>query len=357
MNSFFMDRTLQRILLILMLAGAVSATMPASEYGTRTVTDTASRRGTLPNQIHKIYCLNPACAMLIYTLAPERLMGWSLQLNQKERSYLAPPYDRLPGQSGLGENIEQLIKIHPDVIMMMSNAADSSLSDRLQKIQEQTHIPTFVVDMRMQELPQTYEQLGALLGTQAHAGDLARYCRNTLEEVESGVKAIPMSLRPRVYYAGGVNGLQTLPTGSILAESIAVAGGINVAQMPMTQNRGQASIEQIVAWRPDYVIVATDRDSISNEFYRHTIWNDPLWGSLPAVQNHAVYVIPPYPFGWVSPPGSINRILGIKWLASLFYPNRFRYDMRKEAREFYALFYHKQLSEAELNELLEHAHR
>jgi iron complex transport system substrate-binding protein len=73
------------------------------------------------------------------------------------------------------------------------------------------------------------------------------------------------------------------------------------------------------------------------------------------VKDHAVYEAPQFPFNWIDRPPSVNRIIGIKWLANTFYPDRFHDDMRAETRKFYKLFYHRDLTEAELNQLLAQA--
>lgn len=133
---------------------------------------------------------------------------------------------------------------------------------------------------------------------------------------------------------------------------MARSASAQAGRISLSQVQGQVSIEQVLAWNPNVIIVAAERNSIGDRFYGQTIWNDPFWKSLPAVRNRAVYVIPSYPLGWVSPPASINRILEIKWMASLLPPELFHYDMRKETKQFYSLFYYRTLSDAELNELL-----
>lgn len=352
---------------------------------TRTVVDMARRTVVVPKQIGKIYCMNPACAMMIYTVAPERLMSWSLQLTAKQRSYLASPYDKLygpgpmaggqnnqnpMGSGGAPANIEQLMKIHPDIVMALTDPTDPASAEQLDKIHEQTHLPTYLIDMRLKSVPEVYENLGALLGVEKRAAVLAKYCRDALNEIESKVKDLPMDKRPRVYYASGPDGLQTLFDGAPHAEPIPYGGGYNVARISgarprvaaaneppqsriaMAQSRGQVSIEQVLSWKPDIILLNPDSTAAGDIFYKQTIWNDPLWKSLPALRNHKVYSIPSYPFAWVAPPASINRILGVKWTASLFHPEIFHYDMRKEARQFYELFYYRKLTDAELNELL-----
>ena len=66
---------------------------------------------------------------------------------------------------------------------------------------------------------------------------------------------------------------------------------------------------------------------------------------------------PQYPFNWIDRPPSANRIIGIKWLANLFYPELFHYDIRTETSDFYQRFYHRKPTDAELGEVLAQAVR
>jgi iron complex transport system substrate-binding protein len=45
--------------------------------------------------------------------------------------------------------------------------------------------------------------------------------------------------------------------------------------------------------------------------------------------------------------------LGLQWLSHLFFPNRLKGDIRADARDFYRLFYQLNLSEPELDRLLQ----
>ncbi|HBS61124.1 MAG TPA: ABC transporter substrate-binding protein, partial [Firmicutes bacterium] len=50
----------------------------------------------------------------------------------------------------------------------------------------------------------------------------------------------------------------------------------------------------------------------------------------------------------------INRLIGIRWVANLLYPEVFQLDMRAEVKRFYQLFYHYTLSDREVDALLQH---
>jgi iron complex transport system substrate-binding protein len=58
------------------------------------------------------------------------------------------------------------------------------------------------------------------------------------------------------------------------------------------------------------------------------------------------------PFGWVDFPPSVNRLIGLWWLAKILYPERFPEDMTKLTREFYALFYHRTPTDAQIAHVL-----
>jgi iron complex transport system substrate-binding protein len=153
-----------------------------------------------------------------------------------------------------------------------------------------------------------------------------------------------------VYLARGPTGMETGLQGSINTEIIERAGGINVARDPSGARRGlvQVPIEQLVVWNPDTVIT-WDRT-----FYE-SVWKDFYWQGVDAVRAGRVYLSPTAPFGWIDRPPSLNRLIGLKWLAGLFYPDEVKQDLRKVTRSFYDLFYHVDLTDAELDRLLQWA--
>jgi len=104
-------------------------------------------------------------------------------------------------------------------------------------------------------------------------------------------------------------------------------------------------MEEILKADPDIVILA-DGGPFA------TLGTDDLWKGLTAVNNNKYFEIPQGPFSWMSSPPSVNRILGIKWLGNLLYPELFDYDMIKEAKVFYKLFWHYDLTDAEAGKLL-----
>ena len=71
-----------------------------------------------------------------------------------------------------------------------------------------------------------------------------------------------------------------------------------------------------------------------------------------AVREGRVHLSPILPFGWIDRPPSINRLIGLDWIAATFFPDTYAIDLRARTREFYQLWYHLDLSDDQLDTLL-----
>ena len=70
------------------------------------------------------------------------------------------------------------------------------------------------------------------------------------------------------------------------------------------------------------------------------------------MKNGRVFVTPYLPFGWFDSPPGINRLIGIVWLETLFYPSTVSVDLSDEVRRFYSLFYQVDLTDDQTASLL-----
>ena len=105
------------------------------------------------------------------------------------------------------------------------------------------------------------------------------------------------------------------------------------------------SIEQVLLWNPD-VIISIDQD------FAASVYGDPSWASVNAVRNGRVHLSPKMPFGRVDFPSSVNRLIGLWWLAKILYADRFQEDMRALTRDFYTMFYHHTPSDTQIDHVL-----
>ncbi len=341
---------------------SASKAMPSGDANSvtaRSVTDMAGRTVEIPSEIKKVYTTSQIGIIVLFTLNPDKLAGWGFALTEDDRKFIDQKYYDLPvlgtwsGKNGTG-NIEEIIRVHPDVILSIGTIDDSqkSLSD---KIQEQTGIPVVMIDGPLDKLDKMYEMAGDILGEQARAKELADYCAKTISDMKAITTKIPEDKRVKVYYAEGPKGLETDPKGSFHTEVLDFINGINVAEVPMQSGYGRTavSLEQLLKWDPEVIIAGYDKDAKAGFF--KDIYSTPEWMGIRAVKDKKVYSIPNRPFDWFDRPPSVNRIIGVKWLANLLYPEYVKLDMHAEVKDFYSKFYHTELTEQEVEELLSEA--
>jgi iron complex transport system substrate-binding protein len=300
-----------------------------------TVTDAAGRKVVVSGKVARVFPAGPPAAILLYTLAPDLLLGWPRANRPEECVYMLPDVCRRPeiGRlTGRGNtaNLETVIALKPDLILDVGSIRDIYIS-LANRTQQQTGIPYALLDGRFDAIPATYRKLGELTGRADDANKLAEYSERTLKTIRTRIARVPPDKRPRVYYARGPRGLVTGLGGSINVETIElmarnVAGGTH-------GGLANVSLEQVLLWNPD-VIVTIDQD------FAARIYNDPAWASVAAVKSRRVHLSPKMPFGWVDFPPSVNRLIGLWWLGKILYPALFKEDMRELTRDFYTMFYH-----------------
>jgi iron complex transport system substrate-binding protein len=320
----------------------------------RVVTDSAGRQVAVPDRIERVFAAGPPASILLYILAPDRMIGWPRAPHPEEIPYIAPEYRDLPEVgwlTGRGDtvNLEVLLQSKPDLIFDFGSVRDTYVS-LAERVQAQTGIPYILIDGTFANTAVAVRLLGEVLGVEDRAEQIASYVEGTLARFDATLAQVPQDRRPRVYLARGPSDLETGLQGSINTEIIERVGAINVARDPTGARRGlvQVPIEQVVVWNPDTVI------TWDPNFYE-SVWKDFYWQGVDAVAAGRVYLSPTAPFGWIDRPPSLNRMIGLEWLAGLFYPDQVNQDLCEVTRSFYDLFYHVDLTDAELDRLLQWA--
>lgn len=106
-------------------------------------------------------------------------------------------------------------------------------------------------------------------------------------------------------------------------------------------------MEQILKWDPE-VIITTEPT-----FYKG-IYGNSSWSSVSAVKNKRVYLSPQSPFKWFDRPTGANLIMGVPWVAKILYPDKFQnLSLVSEVKNFYSEFYHYDLGDDEVKNILE----
>ncbi len=191
--------------------------------------DAAERYVVVPDRVGRVMTANPAADVLVFVLAPEKLLGWSAPLSRGQRAYLPANFARLPIVGGAvrpnpAETVQVVARMRPDLIIEAGPVTPEAAA-RAEQIQQQTGVPYLVLDNSIEATPHTLRIIGALLGAAERGDDLAKYADYAIDALRGRLLIAPADERPIVYYGRGPDGLETGLGGSQAMAAIDQAGG------------------------------------------------------------------------------------------------------------------------------------
>lgn len=322
---------------------------------TREITDMAGRKVTVPaaENIESVFSAGPVAAIFLYMVVPDKLLGWNYELNDVEKSIILDKYQDLPN-FGMGDavNYEAVIAANPTIAINSGKINDTMVSD-CDALSESLGIPVVAVDNELNNSAEAFRFMGELLGVEDHAEELAQYAEQVFTDINV-LSDIPEEKKVSVYFGNGEDSLETAPRGSQHAQILDVINAVNVADLELGDgSRVQISAEQLLAWDPDVIVVNGEpKADKSGNSAAEDILSNPDYASLKAVQDQKVYGTPNAPFSWVDRPAGPNRLIGMRWFSALIYPEYIKCDINEEIHKFFDLFYHVDLSDEQLENVL-----
>ena len=231
-------------------------------------------------------------------------------------------------------NIEELLKVSPDVVFTMDKGNI--------EVMEKAGLPVVFLSWREPEdVKKVMQLLGDIFDKPDKAKEYIQYFDDTLKRVQTSVAGIPAEKKPKVLYCSA----KTLTQPHLIVEWWTdAAGGISVTNNGRTTESVEFSIEQMLKWDPDILILSEPKDvDIINK--------DERFSKVKAVVNKKVYVAPVGAHTWAN--RTIEQPLTILWAAKTFYPEQFKdLDIEKEMKDFYSRFFGYQLSDQEAREII-----
>lgn len=324
-------RTLWALRLTLVL---VVMAVAAPAFAGRLVTDMAGRAVEVPDKIARVGTIGPVPVLNSFVFAigeagsiannlPPNLGGprWRFQY------VVSPNLASLPViQTGQGPNIEGVIEAAPDVVLTMDRATVDLVA--------RTHVPALYLSwQKPDDVKAVMRLLGELFGKPDAADAYSTYFDQTMQKVGSRVDILRDDQRPRVLYAN----YRSLTQPHKIAEWwIAKAGGRSVTDDGRIGEAFNFSIEQILAWNPE-VIIVTSENEIANAY------GDARLANVSAIKNKRVYAIPMGVHVWGN--RTVEQPLTVMWAAKLFHPDLFAdVVIEDEVRNFYSKFFKVDLS-------------
>lgn len=345
------------LILLPALTGCQSSTAltdSSDEIMKRVIVDDAGRRLEIPEKIDRVFTTGLISSIFLYTLAPDKMIGWNNDLSEGAYTYIPETYSSLPvlgrfaGSSFTG-SIEEILKLKPDVLINVGDINEEWVGIS-NEIQEQLGIPVIMIDGSFFGLSDAYKTAGDFLGASVRGNELAEYTNNLLLEMEKFVSTLAEKDSKTVYLASGMDGLETSGKGSLNVELLELMGSDIVVDVD-SAGRIETTIEQVVLWNPD-VIFVSDFSGINQEVRQLITAPESPWRNISAVANNQVHTIPNLPFDWINRPPSVMRIMGAQWIAQILHPQSVSWNVEERLVEFMKIYFNYDLSPAETGRII-----
>jgi iron complex transport system substrate-binding protein len=192
-------------------------------------------------------------------------------------------------------------------------------------------------------MAKSLRETAAIIGTptaRARLRDYDAYTATLIRTLRGKFDHLATTQRPRVLHLASWSPLKADGSDTMIDEWIRLAGGRNAAD-GLSGNLRPVSIEQILAWNPDIIIVGGQAKGP----------DDQPWHQVPALAGRRIVRNPAGVFPWdrYGPEFALQ----LQWAAALLHPDQMgKTDISSETRRFYQRFYGYQLSAAEAGRIL-----
>lgn len=347
--------TVVSLCLLLSLA-ACSSSVPQSSSSTEpsaaslqsfTVTDQAGEKVVIKGKVSKIAdswrahnevdILLGAGEGIVATVLKKSVAPWMYKVN--------PNMSSATSTFGTDFNTEDLVEKSPDVIFM--TAGDPSVA----KVKS-LGIP--VVQLNFTNFDQMKSSIS--LTAQVLGGDAPNraekyndYLNSTIQSLTAKTSNIPDSKKPKVLHVESITPLEVDGGNTIIDQWINVAGGINAASS-VKGNMQTVSMEQIIAWDPDVIILGSNGVNGKTATILD-ITSNSHWANIAAVKNGKVFQNPTGCYLWdrYSP----EEVLQLQWAAKTLHPDLFKdLDLTQITKDYYQDYLNYSLTDDDVERIL-----
>lgn len=322
-------RNLTLFLLLLLLVTSWSHGCVEQKEAKQKVIDQLGREVFLPDRIGRLASLWPESTATLYALGlGDKIVGVDSYSNTSP--VLTRAFPQVKEITDVGNvfagtlSIEKIAQLKPDIVFMSTDHPD--VADRIQK---SLGIP--VVCVRMHPPPERKISfdlvtiIGKCTGKEKRGEELKNHFERKLLEITSVTSKIPDSKKPKVYQAFAFDLLRAAG----YFDTIELGGGKSVTG-GTTQAWVTVSLEDVLQWNPDVIILHG-----LGKFTPEDVLTDPRWQPIKAVKERKVHRLF---LGWMGldPP---VFVINVMQYARVFHPEKFNFDIEKEANELLKEFY------------------
>lgn len=278
------------------------------------VTDFRGKEITLEKSPEKIACVLDNVLNDLYMLGVvDQVVAvhhWTLQEANPGYTFMNQIDPRI-GKGELPEvngNAEKIISLHPDIVIMWAQ------EDIIPTLEQEGIIVYGVQVNTFDDANKLMEDLGKITGKEDRAKEIIDYTQNQLKDIQTTIGSIPDDQKPKGMFVWGPTTLDVAGVASTGNAILTAAGSTNVTASE-NQEHFVASMEQVVNWNPDAILIwATDKLTVDDYL------TDASWQGISAVNNKQVYM---FSNGFYTDLWTPKYMFAIKSAAKWLYPDKF----------------------------------
>ena len=336
-----------------------TAKLPPSE--TITIVDNLDNKVTVPKKMDRIAVAGifPFPSILsVFLGSAEKIVGMPpASMSAAKAGLLAELFPEIlkadtSFTSGEDLNIEELIKLKPDVVFYSSGNGEWT------KMFAGAGIPAVAISPRKwdYDVLETYDKwielLSEMFPESAKAKQVSAYSKETYDKIQNRVKNLKESERKKVLFLFQYDDQKIVTSGKhFFGQYWCDAVGAKNAAEEITVDNANAKItmEQIYNWNPDVVFITNFTPAMPDDIYSGKI-GGRSWNNVKAAKTGDVYKMPLGSYRSYTP--GADTPVTLLWLAQKVYPELFKdINIEKEVKDYYSKLYGIELTKEQIKRM------
>ena len=321
---------------------AANSSAQQAQPATHEITDMAGRTVELPTEVKSVATFGSVGVLnaFVECMGKGDLIANEMPANFTKNDKWAMQYKFAPQlsegpvlETADGIDMEATMQLNPDVCITM-------MPDMAQQLEENGLNAVVLTWSDTEDVKTAVKLMGEILGVEDRADDYIAYFDKMVEKAANVTKDIPEADRPSALYGD----VTSLTNPHIISEWwISAAGGNSVTADTHTKNSLEYTMEELLAWHPEVIF--------SSNSNLDSIYGDPNFASLPAVQNHKVYAVPTVAHVWGN--RTVEQPLTVMWAMNKMYPDKYTEDeLSKDIKYFYEHFFNYTMTQEEIDSII-----
>ena len=345
---------MKKITVILAFALIMGVLAPLAAFAaapeTVVVTDEAGNRVEVPKKVERVVVagiLPFPSVITVYLNSAAKLVGIPpASMGAAKAGLLGEMFPEILKaatnfQNGNSINVEEIMKLRPDVVFYNIGNADWG------RMLKNAGIPAVAISPSKwnYNVLKTYDEwIGTLSQVfpenSGKSKQISAYSKRVFDSIQAKAAKIKPSDRKKVLFLFQYDDKRMVTSGkSFFGQYWCDAVGAKNAAEEITADNADAAItmEHVYKWNPDVIIITNFTPAVPEDLYKNRIAGHD-WSNVKAVKNHEVYKMPLGSYRTYTP--GADTPITLQWMAQKVYPDVFKsINIEKATKNYYQKLY------------------